>query len=89
MTAKEYYNSTRLVPTNNWTLEMVLNFAEEYSQLICNKKFSTASIDEAGIAAVKISETLEPKLTSQEQSFFIAGFQECIKWLSKPDSPTI
>lgn len=43
------------------------------------------SFDEAGIAAVKISEMVEPKLTTQEQSFFIAGFQECIKWLSSND----
>lgn len=46
-------------------------------------------INEAGIAAVKISETVEPKLTAQEQAFFIAGFQECIKWLSsKYESPS-
>jgi hypothetical protein len=46
---------------------------------------SLPSVDEAGIAAVKISEMVEPKLTAQEQSFFIAGFQECIKWLSSND----
>lgn len=34
MTAKEYYNSTRLVATNNWTLGMVFSFAEEYSKWI-------------------------------------------------------
>ena len=46
---------------------------------------SLPSVDEAGIAAVKIFEMVEPKLTAQEQSFFIAGFQECIKWLSSND----
>jgi hypothetical protein len=30
MTAKEYYNSTRLVETRHWTLEMAMAFAEEY-----------------------------------------------------------
>ncbi len=30
MKAKEYYNSTRMVETKNWTLDMVMNFAEEY-----------------------------------------------------------
>jgi len=30
MKAKEYYDSTRLIETNNWTLGMVMNFAEEY-----------------------------------------------------------
>jgi hypothetical protein len=34
MNAKEYYNSTRLVETRNWTLEMVFNFAEEYAENI-------------------------------------------------------
>ena len=39
------------------------------------------NIDDAGVIAVKISEMVEPPLTAQEQAFFIAGFQECIKWL--------
>lgn len=44
-------------------------------------------IEEAGIAAVKISEQLNPKLTSREEAIFIAGFQECIKWQkSKTDT---
>jgi len=30
MKAKDYYNSTRMVETRNWTLSMVMNFAEEY-----------------------------------------------------------
>lgn len=30
MKAKEYYNSTRMVETKNWTLDMAMNFAEEY-----------------------------------------------------------
>lgn len=42
---------------------------------------SLPSIDEAGVMAVKISEMVEPPLTAQEQSFFIAGFCECVKWL--------
>lgn len=32
MTAKEYYRSTRVVDTNNWTLEMALAFADEYAK---------------------------------------------------------
>jgi len=46
---------------------------------------SLPSVDEAGIAAVKISEIVKPKLTAQEQAFFIAGFCECIKWLGSND----
>ena len=34
MTAKEYYKSTRMVETTNWTLEMALNFAEEYAKVL-------------------------------------------------------
>ena len=34
MTAKEYYNSTRMVETRKWTLEMALNFAEEYAEAL-------------------------------------------------------
>lgn len=30
MKAKEYYKSTRMVDTKHWTLEMAMNFAEEY-----------------------------------------------------------
>jgi len=39
---------------------------------------SLPTVDKAGVIAVSISE----HLTAQEQSFFIAGFQECIKWLN-------
>lgn len=31
-------------------------------------------------AAVRISENIQPPLTAKEQAFFVAGFQECIKW---------
>ena len=43
------------------------------------------SIDDAGVIAVKISEMVKPELTAHEQAFFIAGFQECIKWLLYTD----
>ena len=32
MKAKEYYKSTRLVETRNWTLEMVMAFADEFHE---------------------------------------------------------
>lgn len=41
-----------------------------------------STIEEAGVIAVRISENIEPKLTSHEEGFFIAGFQECIKYLN-------
>ena len=43
------------------------------------------SVEDAGVIAVSISESVTPQLTSQEQAFFIAGFQECIKWLLYTD----
>ena len=50
-----------------------------------NVSGSLPSVDEAGVMAVKISEMAEPPLTAQEQSFFIAGFCECVKWLGSND----
>ncbi len=34
MTAKDYYQSTRMVDTRDWTLGMVMNFAEEYAEAL-------------------------------------------------------
>lgn len=39
------------------------------------------SDDDAGVIAVNIASNVEPKLTTQEESFFIAGFTECVKYL--------
>ena len=39
----------------------------------------------AGTIAVDISEKVKPEITAQEQAFFIAGFQECIKYLKNID----
>ncbi len=36
---------------------------------------------ESDKVAIKIAEKIIPELTVHEQSFFVAGFQECIKWL--------
>ena len=44
---------------------------------------SLPSLDEATKVAVRISEeTIKPPLDAKEQAMFIAGFQECIKWLN-------
>jgi hypothetical protein len=40
------------------------------------------SVDDAGVIAVNIASKVKPKLTSQEEAMFIAGFQECVKYLS-------
>lgn len=38
MSAKNYYNSTRTIPTNNWNLEMVFNFADEYAKAFAKEE---------------------------------------------------
>ena len=38
------------------------------------------SVDDAGVIAVAISE-INNEITAQEQAFFVAGFQECVKYL--------
>ena len=44
---------------------------------------SLPSLDDATKVAVRISEeAITPPLDSKEQALFIAGFQECIKWLN-------
>ena len=43
---------------------------------------SFPSVNDAGVIAFQISENIKPELTATEQAFFIAGFQECVKWLN-------
>lgn len=44
---------------------------------------SLPSLDDATKVAVRISEeAIKPLLDAKEQALFIAGFQECIKWLN-------
>ena len=44
---------------------------------------SLPSLDDATKVAVRISEeAIKPPLDAKEQAMFIAGFQECIKWLN-------
>ena len=39
------------------------------------------SVDDAGVIAVNVASNVRPKLTAKEEAFFIAGFQECVKYL--------
>lgn len=44
---------------------------------------SLPSLDDATKVAVRIlEEAITPPLDAKEQAFFVAGFQECIKWLN-------
>lgn len=67
MTAKNYYKSTRLVETRNWTLEMVFSFAEEYANKI-NQMNSKESFKYHTMSA---RATLYPDKTVEEVSAII------------------
>ena len=62
----------------NEELQWVTKFKIDFKP----KKYLLPSVQKAGIIAVEISGKVNPELTAQEQAFFIAGFQECIKWLN-------
>jgi hypothetical protein len=51
--------------------------------LIADVSGSLPSLDDATKVAVRISEeAITPPLDAKEQALFIAGFQECMKWLN-------
>ena len=60
------------------------NVKSENSKLpILDVSGSLPSLDDATKVAVRISEeAITPPLDAKEQAMFIAGFQECIKWLN-------
>ena len=41
------------------------------------------SDDEAGVIALKIADTLKDKLTTEQEAYFIAGFQTYSKWMKE------
>ena len=60
-----------------------LNDAEKSALNIADVSGSLPSLDDATKVAVRISEeAITPPLDAKEQAIFIAGFQECIKWLN-------
>jgi hypothetical protein len=65
--------------------KIVENFNKAQTQKlgISDVNGSLPSLDDATKVAVRISEeAITPPLDSKEQALFIAGFQECIKWLN-------
>ena len=62
----------------------LLDYVEELEQLtIPTVSGSLPSLDDATKVAVRISEeAITPPPDAKEQAMFIAGFQECIKWLN-------
>ena len=64
-------------------LLQVWNECEQEQLRIANVSDSLPSLDDATKVAVRISEeAIKPPLDAKEQAMFIAGFQECIKWLN-------
>ena len=62
-------------------LDMVLNEVKKYR--LADVSGSLPSLNDAAKVAVRISEeAIKPPLDAKEQDMFIAGFQECIKWLN-------
>lgn len=72
---KDYSLTKDIADAKLYSLNSMLQFAELYH------KSELPSVEEAGVIAVDISDKVKPKLTAQEQAFFTAGFQECIKYL--------
>lgn len=53
---------------------------DKYKDLHNGDVVSLPSINDAGIIAVEISEIIND-MSAPEQAYFIAGFQECVKYL--------
>ena len=63
----------------DWLVDKIKDHTSESSRkvpLVVSGILPT--IEEAGVLAIKLSETL----SAQEQAFFVAGFQECLKYLT-------
>ncbi len=62
--------------------KLPINFTEVGGSFYCSSN-ELPSLDDATKVAVRISEeAITPPLDAKEQAIFIAGFQECIKWLN-------
>jgi len=61
----------------DWYLRPVEQKPDCYKELVERVE----DIEMGGVIAVRICENVIPKLTAQEQALFVAGFQECLKWL--------
>ena len=55
---------------------------------LTNEELDKINIEAAGVIALNVVSNIEPKLTTEQEAFFIAGFQECIKYLTLPTNQT-
>lgn len=68
---------------NNLTPLMVVEYMQSNGMLANSVENRVVpKITEANKIAVEIAEKIEPKLTEHEESFFIAGFVEAVKYIS-------
>ena len=58
------------------------NKPQKQPLLIADVMAMLPSVDDAGVISVNVASNLRPKLTAQEESMLLAGFQECVKYLN-------
>lgn len=76
---KLIFKNTNKMSNNNETSKE----AHSKALNIADVSGSLPTLEYATKVAVRISEeAITPPLDAKEQGFFIAGFQECIKWLN-------
>lgn len=62
--------------------EQNIELSTEKALSIADVMAMLPSVDDVGVIAVNVASNVKPKLTAQEEAMFIAGFQECVKYLS-------
>jgi hypothetical protein len=77
--------------SNHWTSPCICPPDEKTGEMwccnLCGKPTARTESkelpgdDDAGVIAANVASNVRPKLTTQEEAFFIAGFTECVKYL--------
>ncbi len=79
-------NGIKLTDSNK-VAQVVIDFLNsEYYKPYLSTPQKTLSDGDAGAVALKILENVNPKLNDKEATFFVAGFQECNKYLQSSQS---
>jgi hypothetical protein len=86
LTARKYLESKGLSDhdyMDSGMIDHISGIMEEFRQYRVTSRVILPSVDDAAIIAVNVASNVRPKLTAQEEAMFIAGFQECVKYLSE------
>jgi hypothetical protein len=79
--AQEYYQLDKSGITSV-RITSAIKFGQRYHEYASQfKKLPT--LEESGAIVLSIIENVNPKLSEKEQALIVAGFQECIKYLSQ------